>query len=150
MVSGAAAQAHEDRPVSLGPAPYPVSKYMFFLSLSALSVLAEQIRDVVSTPSFQSAVGKREGLLLPGDPLDTALRLHPCPWRSPLRAGTECHPAVCPQHLVSSKAGSTGSQSSGLSMAILSLSEGLQTQRHHMQTTAVEANLEKSSGVNTE
>lgn len=136
MVSGAVAQGHEDSPPSLRPAPYPVPKYVSFLSLWALSVLAKQIRDVVRHPFLPVSCGKEGGAAPPRGP---SRRYPPA---TPVSLALDVT-LVCPQHLVSSKAGSIEFQSSGPSFRCL------QTQRYCMQTTAVEANLEGSFEVNT-
>lgn len=121
MVFGAVAQGHEDSPLSLGRVPYPVPKYVSFFSLWALSVLAQQIRDVVRHSFLPVSCGKEGGAAPPRGPS----RRYP-----PAAPVSLALPAVCrldvtlisPQHLVSSKACSTEFQSSGLSMAILFLS----------------------------
>lgn len=123
MVSGAVAQGHEDSPPSLRPAPYPVPKYVSFLSLWALSVLAKQIRDVVRHPFLPVSCGKEGGAAPPRGP---SRRYPPA---TPVSLALDVT-LVCPQHLVSSKAGSIEFQSSGPSFRCL------QTQRYCMQTTA--------------
>lgn len=93
-------------PPSLRPAPYPVPKYVSFLSVWALSVLAKQIRDVVRHPFLPVSCGKEGGAAPPRGP---SRRYPPA---APVSLALDVT-LVCPQHLVSSKAGSIEFQSSG-------------------------------------